>query len=249
MVYLRMVGSKKIVGIILAYKHAAFLEALYRKLPLDTLDAVIITNDDSGDDIEAAAKRLDIPVFSHPRLGYGGNMKLGLQKALKMGAEYMVEIHGDGQYDPGFIKPAIKKMNQGYDVVLATRFIDRKQPLRDNMPIVKYLANIGLSFIERLVLGVHVSEFHTGARVYSRKAIQRVALTQTTNNFLFGFEIIAQIAYHGFKIGEVPGRSYYGKKHTSISMKDSIMYAIGTFGVLYIFILARLGYKKSRLFS
>lgn len=194
------------------------------------------------------AKRLGILVFNHPRLGYGGNMKLGLSKALAMGADYMVEIHGDGQYDPGFIKPAIKKMKQGYDLVLATRFIDKKQPLRDNMPLVKYLANIGLSFIESLVLGVCVSEFHTGARVYSRKAIQRVALTNTSNNFLFGFEIIAQIAYHRFKIGEVPGRSYYGREHTSISIKNSIIYAIGTFGVLFTYILARLGYK-TRLFK
>lgn len=174
-------------------------------------------------------------------------MKLGLAKALEMGADYMVEIHGDGQYDLDFIKPAIKKMKQGYDLVLATRFIDKKQPLRDNMPIVKYVANIGLSFMESLVLGVGVSEFHTGARVYSRKAIQRVALTHTSNNFLFGFEIIAQIAYYHFKIGEVPGRSYYGREHTSISIKNSIVYAIGTFRVLFTYILARLG-LRSKLF-
>ncbi len=238
----------KVIGIILAYRHAPFLEELYRTLPLDLLDAVIVANDESGDNIEEVAERLGIPCFSHPRLGYGGNMKFGLKKALAMGADYMVEIHGDGQYDPAFIKPAVKKMKQGYDLVLGTRFMDRRQPLRDHMPLVKYVANIGLTCIEALVLGVRVSEFHTGARVYSRKAIQAIDLTHTSNNFLFGFEIIVQIAYHNFKIGEVPGRAYYGKTHTTIDMPSSILYAIGSFGVLFAYMAARMGYK-TKLFN
>lgn len=236
----------KVVGIILAYKHASFLEELYKKLPLDVLDEVIITNDESGDHIEQIAKRLGIPCFSHKRRGYGGNMKFGLSKARAMGADYMVEIHGDGQYDPGFIKPGLVKIKQGYDLVLATRFIDKLQPLKDKMPLVKYVANIGLSFIESLILGVNVSEFHTGARIYSRKAITTVSLESTSSNFLFGFEVIAQIAFHHLRIAEIPGRSYYGEKHTSISLKNSAIYAVQSFGVLLDYVLARLGHKTKR---
>jgi glycosyltransferase involved in cell wall biosynthesis len=238
----------KIVGIILAYRHATFLEGLYEGLPHDLLDAVIIANDDSGDKIEAVAEKLGIPCFSHPRLGYGGNMKFGFRKAMEHGADYMVEIHGDGQFDTTlFLKPALEKVREGYDVVLGSRFIDIRQPLRDEMPMVKYLGNIGLSFLERLILGVPLSEFHTGARLYSRRVMDTVDLAQTSNGFLFGFEIIAQAAYHRFRIAEVPTRCYYGRDHTSISMFSSAVYFFESMGVLLQYLAARMGIP-TRLF-
>ena len=237
------VNKKKVIGVILAYKHASFLESLYQKLPLDILDEVIITNDESGDTTEEIARKLGIPCFSHSQLGYGGNMKYGMKKALERGADYVVEIHGDGQYDPSFIHPALEKMKQGCDLVLGTRFMDMSQPLRDGMPMIKYIANICLTSIERLVLRARVSEFHTGARVYSKKAIETSDFTYTSNDFLFGFESIAQIRYHRLKIGEVPVRCYYNQEHTSISLKNSAIYAIASFKVLLIFIVARLGFK------
>lgn len=234
----------KVIGIILAYKHARFLEGLYKSLPMDVLDEVIVTNDDSGDNIDEIAERLGIPCFTHPRLGYGGNMKYGMKKAIEMGADYMIEIHGDAQFDVAFIRPAVEKMKKGdYGLVLGTRFIDVWQPLRDKMPLIKYIANRSLTFIESLVMGVWVSEFHTGARVYNKKAIEGVDMTHTSNNFLFGFEIIAQIAYKRFKIGEVPVRAYYGQDHTSISLKQSTIYAIHSFKTLLKYIVARLGFK------
>lgn len=242
---MNILKNPKVIGIILAYKHAQFLESLHKKLPLYVLDEVIIANDESGDDIEKVAEKLGIKCFSHPRLGYGGNMKFGLKKAIELGADYMIEIHGDGQFDTAFIKPAVEKMKQGCDLVLGTRFMDMKQPLRDKMPLMKYIANIGLSFLERLVLRVSVSEFHTGARIYSRKTIEKVDLTHTSNGFLFGFEIIAQIIYHRLKIGEVPVRSYYNQEHTTISIKNSVIYAFGTFGVLFSYICARMGFETS----
>lgn len=234
-------SKKKVIGVILAYKHASFLEDLYKKLPLDVLDQVIISNDESGDNIAEIADKIGILCFSHPRVGYGGNMKFGFKKAVDMGADYIVEIHGDGQYDISFIKPAIEKMKEGNDLVLGSRFLDMRQPFRDKMPFVKYLANVSLSFIERLVLGVHISEFHTGARVYSKVAIESVDVDHTSNNFLFGFEIIAQIIYHKFNIGEVPVRCYYGREHTSINYKNSIVYALQTFYVLFLYLIAKVG--------
>ncbi|MEN9582741.1 MAG: hypothetical protein RL641_695 [Candidatus Parcubacteria bacterium] len=240
-------SKPKVIGIILAYKHAQFLEGLYAKLPLDVLDEVIITNDESGDGIEKIAERLGVPCYSHDRLGYGGNIKSGVKIAMELGADYMVEIHGDGQFDTAFIATAVAKMNEGYDCVLGTRFGDMKQPLRDKMPMAKYLANISLTFIECLVLGVRVGEFHTGARVYSRKVFEKIDVSRTSNGFLFGFEILALIAYYRLKMGEVPVRAYYGQAHTSINYKSSIKYAIQTFGVLFQYIVARIGIH-TRLF-
>jgi glycosyltransferase involved in cell wall biosynthesis len=240
-------SQQKVIGIILAYKCGAFLEEVYRHLPHDILDEVIITNDESGDNTEEVARKLGIPCYSHPKLGYGGNMKYGIAKALEHGAEYMVEIHGDGQYDTSFIKPGVLKAKEGYDLVLGSRFTPLLQPIRDDMPLIRYVANIFLTTIDRIVLGIRASELHTGARVYRRKAITSVDLTHTSNDYLFSFEIIAQIAYKRMRVGQVPVRCYYKKEHTSISIRRSITYAIATFGVLFYYVVARLGIP-TRLF-
>lgn len=234
----------KVIGVILAYKHARFLENLYRSLPMEVLDSVIVTNDDSGDGIEQVAAHLSIPCFSHPRMGYGGNLKYGMRKALEMGADYIVDIHGDGQYGVEAIVPALNKIKEGYDMVMGSRFLDIWQPLRDDkMPLPRYLGTIVLSFIDRLVLGLPLTEFHNGFRIYSRHLLETVDLDATSNDFLFGGEIIAQAAYHKLKVGEVPVSCHYDQDHTSISYKRAIIYTLQMFGVLGKFILARLGSK------
>ncbi len=245
-----MINNKKVIGIILAYKHAQFLDGLYKKLPLHIMDEVIITNDESGDGIEEVAKRLGIKCFSHPRMGYGGNMKYGMKKAIELGADYMVEIHGDGQFDVDFIEPAINKIvGGGYGLVLGNRFVNMKQPLDDGMPVIKYIANRCLTFIENITIGVWLGEFHTGARIYSKEAIEKVDLTHTSDSFLFGFEIIAQIIYHKFKVGEVPVRSYYNREHSSMSFKNSALYAFQTFRTLFLYICARIGFKTKLFYE
>ena len=126
---------------------------------------------------------------------------------------------------------------------MGSRFVDIKQPLRDKMPFIRYLANISLSFLYRMILGIRASELNSGARVYSRKALERVDLTHTSNDFLFSFEMIAQIVYIRMKIGEVSVRCYYDQAHSSISLKRSVVYAVETFGTLGQFVLARLGFR------
>lgn len=237
-------NNRKVVGVILAYRHAKFLEELYRGIPKGIFDSLIITNDDTGDNIEEVASRLGIPCYSHPRLGYGGNLKFGLQKALELGADYIVEIHGDNQFDTSFIPLAIEKMEEGCDFVLGTRFIDIRQPLRDKMPLIKYIANISLSFIDRLILRIKLSEFNTGARVYSKKMLESIDFSGTSNDHLFSFQIIAKSAFYKIKIGEVNCICHYDQDHTSISLKRSIVYAFQTFGVMFLFILAKLGFKN-----
>lgn len=243
-------NNRKVIGIILAYKAASILEDLYNKLPVDVLDEVIISNDDTGDGIEIVAQKLGIKCFSHPRLGYGGNMKYGMKKAIELGADYIAEIHGDGQYDPSYIKPALEKIieDEKYGLVIGSRFVDIRQPLRDGMPLLRYCANIFLTTFDRLILGVKASELHTGARVYNVNALKQIDPESSSNDFLYSFEIIAQIIFKKFKIGEVPVRCYYKKEHTSISIKRSFVYAFETVGTLYYFVLAKLGIK-SKLFK
>lgn len=239
---------KTSVCVILAYNCAKQLENTYKRIPAGSVDRVILVDDASTDDTLEVARRLGIECYTHEHTGYGGNIKYSIRKGIELGAEYIVDLHGDGQYDPSVIPVALAKAREGHDLVLGSRFFDIKQPLRDAMPWSRYLANIGLSTIERFVLNLPISEFHTGFRVYSRNLAETVALENTSNDFLFGFEIIAQAGFCKLKIGEVPIRCDYKEEHTSISIPKSIKYAFQTFKTLTLYLLARAGFKI-RLFE
>lgn len=236
------------VCVILAYNCANFLENTYKRIPQDSVDRIILVDDASTDDTLEVARRLGIESYTHDHLGYGGNVKYSIRKGMELGAEYIVDLHGDGQYDPAAIPAALAKARGGYDLVLGSRFFDKKQPLKDGMPWSRYLANIGLSAIERFVLGLPVTEFHTGFRVYTKSLAEAVELESASDDFLFGFEIIAQAGFCRLKIGEVPIRCDYKSAHTSISIPKSTQYAFQTFKTLALFLWARAGFK-AKLFA
>ena len=237
-------SGKTSVCVILAYNCANVLPNTYRRIPKDAVDRIILVDDASTDETLQVAKRLGIETYTHAHLGYGGNVKYSIRKGIELGAEYIVDLHGDGQYDPSAIPVALAKAREGYDLVLGSRFlVDAAQPLKDKMSWARYLANIGLSTIERFVLRVPLTEFHTGFRVYTRRLAEAVPLDKTSDNFLFGFEIIAQAAYARLKIGEVPIRCSYKEEHTSISIPQSILYSFQTFKTLTLYLLAKAGFK------
>ena len=234
--------------VILAYNCGHLLENTYRRIPSGSVDRIILVDDASTDNTLEVARRLGIESYTHEHLGYGGNVKYSIRKGLELGAEYIIDLHGDGQYDPGAVPLALAKAREGYDLVLGSRFFDIKQPRRDGMPWSRYLANIGLSAIERFVLGLPVTEFHTGFRVYTKNLAEAVALDVSSDDFLLGFEIIAQAGFCNLKIGEIPIRCNYKAEHTSISIPKSIIYAFQTFKTLALFLLARAGFRI-KLFS
>ena len=240
--------GKKSVCVILAYNCGHLLENTYRRIPSGSVDRIILVDDASTDNTLEVARRLGIESYTHEHLGYGGNVKYSIRKGLELGAEYIIDLHGDGQYDPGAVPLALAKAREGYDLVLGSRFFDIKQPRRDGMPWSRYLANIGLSAIERFVLGLPVTEFHTGFRVYTKNLAEAVALDVSSDDFLFGFEIIAQAGFCNLKIGEIPIRCNYKAEHTSISIPKSIIYAFQTFKTLALFLLAKASFRI-KLFS
>lgn len=234
---------EKVIGIILTYNSAKTFEDIYHRIPKQALDEIIVSDDGSTDATVKIAKQLGIPVFAHAHYGYGGNIKFGLEKAMEKGAEYMVEIHGDGQYDPIVIPNALEKMKQECHLLLGSRFTSAKQARKDGMPLVRYFANKGLSFFDRLLLGLNISEFHTGFRVYTRKLLKGIDFQKGSNDFLFSFEIIVQARYFNFTICEVPVRCDYKKIHTSIDLWKSTIYSFQTFYILFLYFLARFGFK------
>lgn len=241
-------GKPRVIGMVPAYNCAHLLNKAYEQIPKEYFDDIIVVDDGSTDDTLKVAETLGVKVFTHPHSGYGGNMKYAILKALELGADYFVEIHGDGQYDPSNIPDAIAKIkSERPDFLLGSRFTDMLAPLRDKMPLPRYLANIGMSLIDRAVLRLPLTEFHQGFRVYSRNLIETVGLEGTSDDHLFSFQIIAKAAYCRMKVGEIPVRCDYAGEHTSISLKRSVVYALQTFGVLCIYLFAKLGFR-TRIF-
>lgn len=242
-------GKPKIIGMVPAYNCAKLLPRAYAQIPKEYLDDIIVVDDGSKDDTFDVAQKLAGPkAFTHPHFGYGGNIKYAIQIALELGADYCIEIHGDGQYDPSNIPDAIAKIySERPDFLLGSRFTDMLAPLRDKMPLPRYFANIGMSFIDRLVLCLPLTEFHQGFRVYSRRLIETVGLEHTSDDHLFSFQIIAKAAFAGLRVGEIPVRCNYADEHTSINLRRSVVYATLTFGVLLQYLCAKLGFR-SKLF-
>lgn len=240
--------SNKAIGIILTYNCSSMLPGLLPRIPKGALDEIIVVDDASKDNTVEVAKNLGLTVFPHKHMGYGGNLKYGFSKALEMEADYFVEIHGDGQFDPSVIPLALEKMRQGCDFVVGSRFTDLRQPLRDGMSYARYFANLGLSFFDRLILQLPLSEFHTGFRVYSKKLVKTLGTSKGADDTLYSFEIIVMARFYNMRFCEIPVRANYKEEHTSVPLLKSAIYSFQTFWVLFLYILARLGFK-SRLFS
>jgi len=241
-----MNSHKKVIGIIMTYNCADLVEDTYRRLPKSIFDEVFIIDDGSRDNIREVAKKLNIPFFEHRHLGYGGNLRYGLKKSMEMGADYMVEIHGDGQFDASVTSGAIQKMEEeNLGFLIGSRFTNLKQPLKDGMPLPRYLANVGLSFIEKIILRIPWTEFHAGYRVYSREFLEKIDLTKGANDYLYSFQIIALAAYLKIKCGEVPIRADYRKAHTSVGYFRAAINSFQELWVLCLYIMAKLGIKMS----
>ncbi len=235
----------KVVGIILTYNCSRMVEGLIKKIPMTALDELIIVDDSTKDQKETGsiATKYNIPFFPQECVGYGGNLKYGLRKAVERGADYAIEIHGDGQFDPAGIPAAVEKLRGGADFVMGSRFIDWKQPLRDGKPLIRFVAYIILSTIARLVLQIPWTEYHSGFRAYSKRLIE-IAGDKGANNHIFSFQIITLARFHNMNFDEIPIRANYKGEHTSVSLPEAAVYFFQVFIVLSQYICARLGIKS-----
>lgn len=231
----------KIFAFILTHNCATMIEKAYKKIPKDFVSEIIVSDDKSSDSTIKIAKSLGLKVISNTgKKGYGGNLKCALKYCFAHGADYAVEIQGDGaQFNPQAIKPAYPLMLRNYDLILGSRFLFKGQALKNGMPVIRFIANRTLSFFDRIVLKLPLTEFHTGFRIYSKKLYKLMPLEFNANNYLFSFEVIAQAAYYNLKLGEVPVEADYISEHTSHGLLGASIYAINTFYILFKFLLAR----------
>ncbi|MDP3725666.1 MAG: glycosyltransferase family 2 protein [bacterium] len=235
--------GKRVFGVILVYNCARLLPDAFKKFPLHLFDTVIIADDGSTDNTYEVAKNLGVPAFTNPHRGYGGNLKFALKKVVEMGADFVVELHGDGQFDSSAVPSAITKLKSGCDFVLGNRFTDLLQPLKDGMGLIRYCGNLTLSFMARVVLQIPHRDLFTGLRAYSKHLVESVDLTAGSDDYFFSFEIIAQARYVGLSFCFVPTRANYHGEHTSMSLWKGVIEIFQTTHTLILYLLAQFGIK------
>lgn len=239
----------KVVVVMPAYNAAKTLEITYNDIPKDSVDDIILVDDASHDETVREAEKLGLKVFIHKEnRGYGGNQKTCYTEALKEGADIVVMLHPDYQYDPKLIPDIIKPIiNKEADLVLASRILSNSA-LKGGMPFYKYISNRALTFIENLILGQKLSEFHTGFRAYSRRLLYTIPFIDNSENFVFDTEVIVQTVYFNLKIAEIPCPTKYLKNSSSISFKNSVIYGLQTLYTLLKYVLSKMKLKTYPIF-
>jgi glycosyltransferase involved in cell wall biosynthesis len=245
-----MLHDQKVVVVLPAYRAGRTLRRTYEAIPRDVVDEVILVDDASDDDTIAVARELGITVFAHKEnLGYGGNQKTCYAEALRSAADIVVMVHPDYQYEPRLITAmAAMIASTVYDVVLGSRILG-STALAGGMPRYKYIANRALTFIQNLLLGSKLSEFHTGYRAFSRAALESLPLLANSDDFVFDNEVLGQAVAFGLKIGEISCPTRYFPEASSINLRRSIAYGTGVLRVSIAYRLWKMRISHPRIFS
>ncbi|PZR76406.1 MAG: glycosyl transferase family 2 [Chthoniobacterales bacterium] len=237
----------KIVVIMPAYNASRTLEQTFRDIPRDSVDECLVVDDFSADSTVEVARKLGLRVFLHSEnQGYGGNQKTCYVEALKTGADIIVMLHPDYQYDPKKIPELVAPIREGRaDIVLGSRMA---YAVAGGMPFYKRIANRFLTWCENKIFGLKLSEYHTGFRAFRRSILETTPFLLNSNDFIFDQEIIAQAVWFGARIEEISVPHRYFAEASTINLARSIRYGLGVLGLLVSFVLNRKGLRSSRMF-
>ena len=240
----------KVVVVMPAYNAAKTLKMTYLELPRDVVDLVIVVDDGSSDETVQIARELSLEIFVHNRnYGYGANQKTCYTEALKAGADIIVMVHPDFQYDPSLLPAVIEPIRRGEaDLVLGSRLMGAS-PVKQGMPWWKYVANRFLTKVENLTFGLNLSEYHTGYRAFTRAVLETVNFQVNSDGFIFDQEMIAQAVEAKFRIAEVPVPTRYFPEASSASFVASSIYGCGILMLVTRFMLNHKGLLPQRQFQ
>lgn len=226
----------RVVVVMPAYNAARTLEQTVQAIPEGSANKIILVDDASSDTTVRVARALGLHVVVHSwNRGYGGNQKTCYQEALRDGADVVVMVHPDFQYDPRRVPDMAAPILAGRaDAVIGSRFLNN-DPRRGGMSWWRYYANRFLTNIQNLALGFRLSECHSGYRAYHRRVLQRIPFAENAEGFVFDSQVLAQLAAYGFRIVEIPIETRYGGNASSIGFWESARYGLGTLRTLIQF--------------
>lgn len=235
-----MLKGKKIVVVMPAYNAARTLSATYHEVPHEIVDEVIMVDDKSSDETVQIANKLGILTIQHDyNQGYGGNQKTCYKTALERGADIVIMLHPDYQYTPRLITAMASLIGEGlFDCVLGSRILG-VGALKGGMPLYKYLSNRTLTLIQNILLGYKLSEYHTGYRAFRREILESLPWQANSDDFLFDNQMLAQIIYAGYSIGEISCPTLYNADSSSINFRRSVIYGFGVIKTSLVFRLNR----------
>ncbi|MDD5110562.1 MAG: glycosyltransferase family 2 protein [Patescibacteria group bacterium] len=245
-----MPNGCKVIAVLPAYNAAKTLAQTLADIPRDAVSDILLVDDASMDGTPEIARRLGLRTIVHPKnRGYGGNQKTCYREALALGADVVVMVHPDHQYDPHAIPQLVAPIIAGScDAVFGSRMIWKKAAIAGGMPRWKYYPNIFLTRFENWCLGLHLTEYHSGFRAYSRRVLETVPFQLNADGFVFDTEIIVQLVVAGFRIQEIPISTRYFKDASSVGLGGSLRYGLDIIATMLRYGLTRAGLLRSPQF-
>jgi len=241
----------KVIVVMPAYNAANTLERTYRDIPKDCVDEIILVDDVSKDRTVEISRELGITTICHEQNGgYGANQKTCYREALRRGADIVIMVHPDYQYDSRVIPAMISLLRLNIcDAVFGSRIRTREEALQGGMPWWKYLANRVLTMTENIVLGQNLSDAHTGLRAYTGQVLSTVPFLNNSDDFVFDSQFISQLVYFHFRIGDIPVPTRYFREASSINFKRSVQYGLATLATLGRYVLQRTGLARFKIYE
>ncbi len=245
-----MVGGARVMIVMPAYNAEKTLKRTLSEVPPGVIDDILLVDDASRDGTVAEASRLGVPCIVHPEnRGYGANQKTCYSEALRRGADIVIMLHPDYQYTPKLIGAMAWLVASGeFDVVLGSRILGTGA-LKGGMPLYKYISNRALTFVENILLGAKLSEYHTGYRAFSRRVLEELPLLEASDDFVFDNQMLAQSIAFGFNIGEISCPTKYFPEGSSINFRRSVVYGLGVLSTAFRYRLHRWRIRRDPLFE
>lgn len=245
-----MIKNKRVVVVMPAYNAEKTLRRTYHDIPHDLVDEILLVDDDSYDHTVVVAQELGIQTIVHEKnLGYGGNQKTCYKQALALEADIVIMLHPDYQYTPLLITSMASLLAEGlFDCVLGSRILG-VGARKGGMPLYKYISNRFLTASQNLVMSYKLSEYHTGYRGFTRHLLEAIPFEKNSNDFVFDNQMLSQIIYGGYRVGEITCPTRYMDDSSSVNFQSSVVYGFGVIKTAALFRLQRWGLVNARLFS